>query len=307
MALNSTPSTGGKRLIIAEPHGFCSGVARAVKTADLVLSSPHHPVFCLHEIVHNRQIADALSRRGMVFVKTVDEVPSGGKLLFSAHGVSPAVRLAAAERDIECIDATCPFVNRVHETVRRSAAQKHNVICIGHRDHDEVVGICGEADGVVVVESEEEAAALNPSPGKTTVVSQTTMEAGKVAAICNLLKKKIPELETSEAAGVCYATKDRQEAVRKLADEVQNIIVLGSINSSNTLRLAETARNAGARAHLVSSVEELNPVMETIDTDLGITSGASTPEEFLSSIVRLLVHKFGYTLVENEACAKERR
>lgn len=286
-----------RRLVIAKPHGFCSGVTRAVKIAESLLVDGQ-TVYCLHEIVHNEQVVANLAARGMKFVQDVCEVPPGSKLLFSAHGVSPEVRRAAAERMLECVDATCPFVQRVHETVRRCAGEGMQIICIGHRGHDEVTGICGEAENVIVVESEEEACGVKPSKAGTALVSQTTMDAHKAAAIREIIRNSVPDLTLPNAADVCYATRDRQEAVRELAQQVPEIIILGSKNSSNTLRLAETAKKAGAMSHLISTIGELRPLMQEVGDSVGLTSGASTPEEFLRSVAGILTGEFGFTVTE---------
>lgn len=288
-----------KRLLIAESHGFCSGVARAIKTAEQTLAAATGDIYCLHEIVHNEQVVNALAAKGMKFVDSIDPVPENSTLLFSAHGISPAVRAAAEARHLHCIDATCPFVERIHLTVRNAALEGKRAICIGHRGHDEVTGICGEAQEITVVESVAEAERLGSEYNDAILVSQTTMDERKVAEIRAVLRKKFPRLTLPPASEICCATAQRQEAVRKLAKAAPVVLVLGSKNSSNTLRLAETAAAEGAKAILASSLEEVRKAATALDTTLGITSGASTPEDFLEQTIKILVDEFGFSPPED--------
>ena len=285
-----------RRLTVALPHGFCSGVSRAVRTAYAVLSRyPGETIYCLHEIVHNGEVVAALSRRGMVFVQRVADVPDGSRILFSAHGVSPLVRQEAQSRRLCVIDATCPFVARVHAEVRRHVAEGRYVFCIGHRNHDEVAGVAGEAPGhVTVVENAEEASALATSDHPAAVVTQTTLGLDTVNRVLDVLRVKFPSLLVPPSTEVCYATRNRQTAVRALAERCTHVLVLGSKTSSNSLRLVETAASAGIRADLVSSLADLVPMQWNDGSALGVTSGASTPETFLDEVLDVLQREKGF-------------
>jgi len=289
--------SAAKSLTVVLPHGFCSGVARAVQTAEAALARFRgETVYCLNEIVHNRHVVSRLTSLGMVFVRSVEDVPAGSLLLFSAHGVSPAVRRAAAARGLRVIDATCPFVTKVHAEVQRFAAQGATVVCIGHRNHEEVIGVAGEApESVRVIESVQEAVALAPlAKGPVAVVTQTTLGAAQVDAVMAELRRCFPHLQAPASTDVCYATRNRQQAVRVLAQRCEQVLVLGSANSSNSQRLAETAREAGAEATLISELQQLDGLDGAAAGAIGVTSGASTPESFLSDVVRVLRERYGY-------------
>lgn len=286
-----------KRLVVVQPHGFCSGVARAVETAETLLARCRgETVYCLNEIVHNKQVVSRLASLGMVFVRDIGDVPAGALLLFSAHGVSPTVVRQAAERGLRVINATCPFVTKVHAEVRRFAEQGACVVCIGHRSHEEVIGVCGEAPShVQVVESAREAEALTvPSDATVAVVTQTTLGEAQVESVMGVLRRRFPDLRLPASVDVCYATRNRQRAVAQLAAACGRVIVLGSANSSNSQRLVETARAAGAAAELVSEEAQLEAFTFAQDEVLGLTSGASTPESFLKQVVSRLQDRFGF-------------
>ena len=290
-----------KRLIVVRPHGFCSGVARAVETAEAVLSRHRgETVYCLNEIVHNKQVVSRLASLGMTFVSDVAAVPEGSLLLFSAHGVSPAVARQAADRGLRVVDATCPFVTKVHAEVRRFAAQSACVICIGHRRHEEVVGVAGEAPGYVrIVESAQEAETLEVPPGMpVAVVTQTTLGAAQVEAVMAVLLRRFPGLRLPASTDVCYATRNRQQAVSALARVCQRVLVLGSSNSSNSQRLVETARAEGAEAALVSELGQIDALDWRAVEVVGLTSGASTPESFLDETVAALCSHQGFPAPE---------
>ncbi|MDD4102991.1 MAG: 4-hydroxy-3-methylbut-2-enyl diphosphate reductase [Kiritimatiellae bacterium] len=297
-----------KRLVIVYPHGFCSGVARAVATAEALLKHfPGETVYCLNEIVHNRQVVERLIGMGMVFVRSVEEVPAGARLLFSAHGVAPHVVRQADARGLRVIDATCPFVTKVHAEVRRFASEGSRVICIGHRHHEEVIGVAGEAPGhVVVVENAAEAEALALPQGVTVaVVTQTTLGQAQVDAVMEVLRRRFPELRLPESTDVCYATRNRQQAVDRLARVCSRVLVLGSANSSNSMRLVETARAAGAAAELVSDLTQLDGLRWHDGQAVGITSGASTPESFLDDAVAVLCSRHNFSAPERLEAVKE--
>ena len=283
-----------KCLIIADPHGFCSGVARAIRMAESHLADN---VYCLNEIVHNQHVVAQLTAQGMRFVRRLEDVPEGSQVLFSAHGVSPAVRQEAARRNLRVIDATCPFVEKVHAEVRRFALTDAAIICIGHRNHEEVIGVAGEAPGrVIIVENAHEAEALDiPPDHPVAVVTQTTLGAAQVDAVMDALRKRFTAITHPAHSDICYATRDRQNAVRALAAQCDRVIVLGSANSSNSQRLVETAQEGCADAILISELGELHQHDWSTVRTLGITSGASTPEAFLDEVVETLCDCFRFT------------
>ncbi len=286
------------KLLVAEPHGMCSGVARALRIAeDTLARHPGEPLWCFHEIVHNEHVVAALRARGACFVDTLDAIPSGARVLFSAHGVSPAIRAEAQARGLDIVDATCPFVAKVHEEAKTFAAQGHSIALIGHKGHDEVVGILGEAPHrITVIESADDVHALHaalPSGGDLAVLSQTTVSGDMVEArIADLRACGFTPLFPTHR-DICYATRERQDAVRALAQQVDQILVLGSRNSSNSKRLAEVAQTAGCPATLIASPQELDILHLQGIQRLGITSGASTPEPLLSALRERLIATYG--------------
>jgi len=279
--------TSGKRLVVACPHGFCAGVRRAVDTVEAALRKFPPPIYCFNEIVHNRQVVDDLAARGVVFVRDVNAVPAGAVLLFSAHGVTPAVRAAAARRGLTVVDATCPFVTKVHSEVKRFAAQGYTVVLIGKKGHDEVVGVAGEApEHVALVETVDDARRVAASdPSRVAVVTQTTLSVDETEAVIRVLRERFPALQIPTGSDICYATTNRQEAVRRVAAVTDRILVLGAHNSSNTNRLVEVARRAGTPAHLVCDLDELAAVPLDDVRAVGVTAGASTPQPFVDRVL----------------------
>lgn len=275
-------------VLVAEPHGMCSGVARALEIARQTLEQhPGQTLWCFHELVHNEHIVAALQARGMRFVNAIAEIPEGARVLFSAHGVSPEVRQAAALRCLEIVDATCPFVAKVHAEARRYAQEGCQIALIGHKGHDEVVGILGEApEQIAVIETCDDVRALRQKAAvsQVMVLSQTTISEAMYEARIADLQAAGFEVQFPKVLDICYATRERQQAVRALAQQVDCVLVLGSRNSSNSKRLVEVAERAGCRAALIASPEEL----ETLDLRsvrrLGLTSGASTPESLLDRL-----------------------
>jgi 4-hydroxy-3-methylbut-2-enyl diphosphate reductase len=295
-----------RTVILASPRGFCAGVQHAVEIAETVLRQLPPPLYALNELVHNRQVVESFARRGVQFVRSIDAVPAGATVLFSAHGVPPATRAAAAARGIRVIDATCPFVVKVHHEVRRFAAEGLAIALIGHRGHDEVVGVAGEAPGqVTVIESAGEAEAFQPgeAPG-VAVVTQTTLSAAEAERVLAVLRRRFPALRMSAAEDICYATTNRQQAVRALAARTRLILVLGGRHSSNTLRLAEVARAAGAEALLVSARDELPVDRLKPLAEVGLTAGASTPEAFIEEVLASLAAD-GFTRRETLETVRE--
>ena len=276
---------------VLEPHGFCMGVRAAVEKASRTLSlSSGKAVYCLHELVHNEQVVADLKARGLRFVESLDEVPDGATVLFSAHGVALAVRAEAQRRELAVVDATCPFVARAHRAVRDFAARGVPVVVVGRPEHAEVRGVMGACDGARVVSTPEEVAALPFPDGPVGVVCQTTLSSGTVRTVLDALRARYPHLETPPAADVCTATRDRQRAV---ADFVRGggdgVLVLGSIGSSNTNRLVEVARASGAAfAARAGTLEEIRTLDFAGVRRLGVTAGASTPEDFFRCAVAAL-------------------
>lgn len=276
---------------VAEPHGMCSGVARALRIAEQALSEhPGEVLWCFHEIVHNAHVVSKLRERGVVFVDDIALIPDGGRVLFSAHGVSPRVRQEATERGLEVVDATCPFVAKVHAEARAFAEEGIPIVLVGHKQHDEVVGICGEAPSKIhVIESEADVKALRhfvPFGATLALLSQTTvslemLEAREMDLMCAHYHLLFPKKQD-----ICYATRERQDAVRQLAKRVDKILVLGSKNSSNSKRLVEVAQSENCPASLIDSPEAFTPALVQGVTHLGITSGASTPEPLLAELLQ---------------------
>ena len=277
---------------VIEPHGFCMGVRAAVEKASRTLSlSSGKVVYCLHELVHNEQVVADLKARGMRFVESLDDVPDGATVLFSAHGVAPAVRAEARRRGLAVVDATCPFVERAHRAARAFAARGVPVAVVGHAEHAEVRGIVGEISACSVVASAEEVAALPyPESSPLGVLCQTTLSSGTVRAVLDALRARYPHLETPPAADICRATRDRQTAVAEFVrGGGDGVLVLGSAGSSNTNRLVEVARGAGAAfAARAGTLDEVRALDFAGIGRIGVTSGASTPEEFLDRVVSLI-------------------
>ncbi len=276
---------------IAEPHGMCSGVERALKIAERILAEhPGERLWCFHEIVHNEHVVAGLRARGACFVDALEEIPCGSRVLFSAHGVSPEIRAMAEARQLEVVDATCPFVAKVHQEARAFAEQSLPIALIGHKGHDEVVGILGEApEQMFVIECAEDVARLSeayPPPRKLAVLSQTTISGEMFEECLDELANAGFELCHPSHRDICYATRERQDAVRALAQQVDRVIVLGSRNSSNSKRLAEVAETAGCPAALIASPDELDALDLRDIRTLGLTSGASTPEALFDTLRR---------------------
>jgi 4-hydroxy-3-methylbut-2-en-1-yl diphosphate reductase len=295
-----------KRVILVSPRGFCAGVRRAVEITEAALQVHAPPIYCHKEIVHNRQIVEGLRRKGVVFVSCLAEVPPGGTVIFSAHGVPPSVRDEATRRTLKVIDATCPFVTKVHSEVKRYAGGGYTIILLGHARHDEIVGIRGEApEHVTVIENKEEAAAVRVAdPAKVAAVTQTTLSVEETGNVMAVLRSRFPQLITPPEDDICYATLNRQKAVRALAEIAGIILVLGSESSSNSLRLVEVARAGGAHAHLVSAINALADVPLAHASVVGLTAGASTPETFIQEVVAALGAQ-GFARIEEMRIVEE--
>ena len=282
------------KVLLANPRGFCAGVNMAILCLDEAIKICGPNIYVYHEIVHNKYVVDRFSRQGVTFVDSIEEVPEGAFLLYSAHGVSPAIRALAKSRQLRTIDATCPLVTKVHLEAVRFAKQGYTIVLIGHEGHDEVIGTMGEApDRIVLVDSPEEVDQLTFPPGtKLAYLTQTTLSVAEANRVIQRLKERFPAIIGPPKEDICYATTNRQEAVGQLAPQADLVIVLGSQNSSNSQRLKEIAGEIGKPAYLIDTVAELQPGwLEGVQTVL-ITAGASAPEVVVQDCVQFLVERF---------------
>ncbi|MEW9573053.1 4-hydroxy-3-methylbut-2-enyl diphosphate reductase [Rhodanobacter sp. Si-c] len=281
-------------ILLANPRGFCAGVDRAIAIVERALESYGAPIYVRHEVVHNRYVVDKLRHDGAVFVEELHEVPDGATVIFSAHGVSKAVREEAEQRDLKVFDATCPLVTKVHMEVARLGRIGRSVVLIGHAGHPEVEGTMGQwntanTGEILLVESVEDVAALAPKfPHDLSYVTQTTLSVDDTKAIITALRAKFPDIEGPRKDDICYATQNRQDAVRRLADTVDLMLVVGSVNSSNSNRLRELAEKQGVRAHLIDGAEHIQ--REWLDgvQRIGLTAGASAPEKLVRDVIARL-------------------
>jgi len=281
--------TAPKRVLLAAPRGYCAGVDRAVQTVERALDLYGAPVYVRKEIVHNKHVVEELAKRGAIFVEEETEVPEGEMVVFSAHGVAPAVHDNSATRGLRTIDATCPLVTKVHVSARRFAADGYTIVMIGHEGHEEVEGTMGEApQSIVLVQTAEEVEDLEiPDPERVAFITQTTLSVDETAEIIAALRAKFPAIVSSKSDDICYATTNRQIAVKQLARECELVLVIGSTNSSNSNRLVEVAREHGAASHLIDNQAQVREEwLEGVET-VGITSGASAPEELVEALVEL--------------------
>jgi 4-hydroxy-3-methylbut-2-en-1-yl diphosphate reductase len=295
-----------KKILLAKPRGFCAGVERAIEVVEMALSICEGPVYIRKEIVHNRHVIESLRAKGVIFVEEIDEVPTGAVTIFSAHGVSPEVRRKAAAKHLQVIDATCPLVTKVHLETIRFAQQGRTIILVGHKGHEEVEGTTGEApEQIRVVGSVEEAETIVvPDPDRVAVTTQTTLGVDDANEIIDVLRRRFPNLVTPSSDDICYATQNRQAAVKILAKKAEVVIVLGSHNSSNSRRLKEVAEGLGARAYLIDRYSEVNPAWFEDARCLGVTAGASAPEHLVQELVAYLRSR-GFDQVEEVEAMQE--
>ena len=274
-------------LVLAKPRGFCAGVERAIDIVEQALEVFDKPVYVRKEIVHNRHVVEALRDKGAVFVEEISEIPAGATAIFSAHGVAPNVWDEAKAKQLRILDATCPLVTKVHLEVQRYARGDYSIILIGHEDHDEVIGTRGEAPGrVQVVDSVEGVQKLRvPDPQKVVCLTQTTLSMDDTADIMDALRQRFPAMALPAKDDICYATQNRQHAVKAMAKEVDLVLVIGATNSSNSNRLREVAETAGVKARLIQQVSDLGPGDFEGVSRVGVTSGASTPEFLVQDVV----------------------
>jgi len=276
-----------RKVILAKPRGFCAGVDRAIDIVNLALELYQPPVYVRKQIVHNGYVIEALARRGAVFVEELDDVPEGALVIVSAHGVSPEVFQKAQERRLNVIDATCPLVTKVHAEVKRFAGEGLSIILIGHEGHDEVIGTMGEVPGQVqLVSTVEQAEHVRvPDCRKVAVTTQTTLSVDDARAILEVLKRRFPRLQTPASDDICYATQNRQAAVKLIAQQADLVLVVGSDNSSNSERLREVAEISGVRAYLIDNASEIQTEWLAGAEVVGITAGASAPEKLVQEVV----------------------
>jgi 4-hydroxy-3-methylbut-2-en-1-yl diphosphate reductase len=294
-------------LLIAAPRGFCAGVDRAIRIVELAIEKHGAPVYVRHEIVHNRYVVDTLKAQGAVFVDELDEVPDGAPVVFSAHGVPKSVPADAESRGLAYLDATCPLVSKVHRQAERLVDSKRHIIFIGHRGHPEVVGTFGQVpDGAMtLVETVDDVVALTPAnPSHLAFLTQTTLSVDDTAEIVRALHARFPDIQGPRGDDICYATSNRQEAVKRIAGQCDAMLVIGAPNSSNSLRLVEVAERNGVRAKLIQRAEEIDFDWLGTPVTLGITAGASAPEILVREVVAALTERFVVTETVVEAAVE---
>ena len=296
-----------KRVLLAAPRGYCAGVDRAVITVEKALALYGAPVYVRKQIVHNIHVVTSLEAKGAIFVDETDEIPEGRTVVFSAHGVSPKVHEEAAARNLKTIDATCPLVTKVHHEVRRFATDDAEILLIGHHGHEEVEGTAGEApDKVRIVDGLEGARTIQPTPGKNLIwLSQTTLSVDETMETVAILKERFPDIQAPPSDDICYATQNRQEAIKVIAPQADLVIVVGSQNSSNSVRLAEVALEYGAKvSHLIDYAEEIQDHWFADVETIGVTSGASVPEILVKDVLATLA-EHGFRDVQEITAAEE--
>jgi len=286
------------KIILASPRGFCAGVNMAIESLDLAINAFGSPIYVYHEIVHNKYVVDTFREKGAVFVDSLEEVPVGATLLFSAHGVSPEVRRVARERKLYAIDATCPLVTKVHLEAVRYAKEGYTIILIGHEGHDEVIGTMGEApEAMILVETPEDVDRLEISDeSKVAYLTQTTLSVDDANRVIRRLEARFPQVHSPPKADICYATQNRQEAVHLLSAESDIVLVLGSQNSSNSQRLRELAIERNVDAHLIDGADDIDPAWFSGDETVLVTAGASAPESVVQGCIDYLKARFQATV-----------
>ena len=295
----TTESGAEKVVYLLKPRGFCAGVVRAIDIVELALRVYGPPIYVRREIVHNRFVVQDLAGRGAIFVDELDEVPAGERVIYSAHGVAPSVRAQAAERELKVIDATCPLVTKVHLEAVRYAAEDASILLIGHRDHEEVIGTMGEAPTrTTVVSTREEARLVTvANPEKVYYLTQTTLSLDEAGEIISVLRQRFPNIQGPPGQDICYATENRQQAVKRVAPRCDVLLVVGSENSSNSRRLVEVGVNAGTAGYLVDNEGEIDAAWLRQATTVAITAGASAPELLVQRVLDRLA-RMGFTRVE---------
>jgi 4-hydroxy-3-methylbut-2-enyl diphosphate reductase len=294
------------KIILANPRGFCAGVNMAIESLERALQLYGTPIYVYHEIVHNRPVVERFRKRGVVFVDGIDEIPAGATVLYSAHGVAPAIRAASGARRLRAIDATCPLVTKVHLEAVRFAREGYTILLIGHEGHDEVLGTMGEApDDIRLVQDEADVAALDlPAAAKVAYLTQTTLSVDDANIIIAALKRRFPHIVGPSKDDICYATQNRQEAVKELVPQADAVLVLGSQNSSNSKRLEEIARACGKPAYLIDGIKDLREGWFSGDETVLVTAGASAPEDVVEECIAHLQRRYGAS-VESRTVREE--
>jgi len=295
------------KILLANPRGFCAGVNMAIESLDRALALFGTPLYVYHEIVHNRPVVERFRKRGVTFVDTIDEIPNGATVLYSAHGVAPMIREAAAARNLRAIDATCPLVTKVHVEAIKFAREGYHIFLIGHEGHDEVIGTMGEAPAsITLVQTVDDVPKLAdlPKDAKAAYLTQTTLSVDEAQEIIQALRARFPQIAAPKKEDICYATQNRQEAVKELVGEVDLVLVVGSQNSSNSNRLAELGKSRGKKAFLIDGVSEIKEEwFAGVETVL-ITAGASAPEDVVQDCLSMIQKRFGAT-IENRVVREE--
>jgi 4-hydroxy-3-methylbut-2-en-1-yl diphosphate reductase len=289
-----------KKIILVSPRGFCAGVVRAIDVVKIALDLYGAPIYVRKEIVHNRHVVEELRQAGAIFVDELADAPAGARVIFSAHGVAPAVRIEAKERGLEVIDATCPLVTKVHLEAVKFAKQGYTIILIGHRDHDEVIGTLGEApQSSVLVETVQDVERLQvPDPEKTCFLTQTTLSLDETRGVVEALRVKFPGIKSPPAQDICYATENRQLGVKAVAPEADLLLVVGSKNSSNSMRLVEVCKQAGVPAYLIDDFTQVHEQWLAGAENVAVTAGASAPEHLVEQLLDFLRTRHGFTDME---------
>ena len=289
-------------ILLANPRGFCAGVDRAIVIVEQALEKFGAPIYVRHEVVHNKYVVDELKSKGAIFVDELEDVPAGNTLIFSAHGVSKEVRAEAEQRGLRVFDATCPLVTKVHIEVAKMRAAGKEIVMIGHKGHPEVEGTMGQSEGgMYLVETPEDVAMLVvKEPGKLAYVTQTTLSIDDAATIVSALKQRFPEISAPKSDSICYATQNRQDAIKVMAKDCDLVIVVGSPNSSNSNRLREVAENQGAEAYMVDNAGYLDPAWVVGKQRIGVSAGASAPEVLIKEVIAKLEALSGATVTELE-------
>ena len=289
-----------KQILLLTPRGFCAGVVRAIDVVKIALRLFGSPIYVRKEIVHNRHVVEELRSMGAIFVDELHEVPAASRVIFSAHGVSPEVRRDAKSRQLDVIDATCPLVTKVHLEALKFAREGYSILLIGHRDHDEVVGTMGEAPAAtIVVSDEDEARTVEvPNPDRVVYLTQTTLSLDETTGIVAILKQRFPKMHGPPAQDICYATENRQLAVKAVAPRIDALLVVGSQNSSNSRRMVEVCANSGVPAYLVDDERDLKPQWFATANVVGVTAGASAPENLVQDLIAALASRYGFSSVE---------
>ncbi len=286
------PNSGGveRKIFLLKPRGFCAGVVRAIDVVKIALDLYGPPVYVRKEIVHNKHVVEELRSAGAIFVEELDEVPVGARAIFSAHGVAPSVRREAKERRLEVIDATCPLVTKVHLEAVKFAREGFSIVLIGHKDHDEVIGTLGEVpDRTYLVETVEDVDRLNlPDPARVRYLTQTTLSLDETRELIGRLKQRFPHIQGPPAQDICYATENRQMAVKAISEAIELLLVVGSQNSSNSKRLVEVGTNFGVRSYLVNDRSDVDPAWLAGVRNVGVTAGASAPEHLVRELIAFL-------------------